>query len=95
VEIQIPFNLIISASPDDTLHRIFDSHNKKHNFISYNEDEQDVDEPSKDMPLIFNFLGNAGFNGKFIFTFQQFHDYINQKQVINPTCLLIITTNKK
>ena len=79
---QIPFNLIISACPDDTLHKIFDEHNKKHNFIYYNEDEQKVEEPTKDKPMIYNFLGNSAKNGKFIFTFQQFHDYINQKQAI-------------
>jgi len=79
---QIPFNMIVSAAPDDTLHRIFDSHNKKHTFVYYNEDEQEVNEPSKENPIIFNFLGNPAINGKYVFTFQQFHDYINQKQVI-------------
>jgi hypothetical protein len=79
---QIPFNLIVSASPDDTMHRIFDTHNKKHSFVYYNEDEQVVDEPNKDNPVVFNFLGNPSNNGKFIFTFEQFHDYINKKRVI-------------
>jgi len=79
---QIPFNLIISASPDDTMHRIYETHNKKHSFVYYNEDEQQVEEPNKDNPVVFNFLGNPTINGKFIFTFEQFHDYINKKKVI-------------
>jgi len=79
---QIPFNLIISAAPDDTLHQIFDNHNKKHSFLYYNEEELDIEEPTKENPVIFNFLGNPATNGKFIFTFQQFYDYINQKQII-------------
>lgn len=79
---QIPFTLFISAAPDDTLHRIFDNHNKKHTFLFYNESEQSTEEPSKENPIIYNFLGYPESNGKFIFTFQQFHSYLNQKKHI-------------
>lgn len=79
---QIPFTLIISAAPDDTLHRIFDKYNVKHKFIYFNETEQSVEDPSKENPVIYNFLGYPESNGKFIFTFQQFHNYINQKRSI-------------
>ncbi len=77
----IPFHLIVSAAPDDTLHRIFDEHNIEHTFVHYNGDEQEVPEPTKEHPIIYNFMGNPAANGKYIFTFQQFHDYIKQKQL--------------
>jgi len=83
---QIPFSLVISATPDDTFHRILDNYNKKHTFLYYNETEQESPEPSPENPVIYNFLGNPAETGKFIFTHQQFHDYINQKSKIKiPT----------
>lgn len=83
---QIPFSLIISSAPADTLHRILDVHNKQHSFLFYNETEIESPEPTKEQPVIYNFLGNPADNGKFIFTHQQFHDYINQKQKVKiPT----------
>lgn len=83
---QIPFSLIISSTPDDTFHRILDSHNKEHEFLFYNETEQECSEPHKDKPVIYNFLGNPADNGKYIFTHKQLHDYINQKQKVKvPT----------
>ncbi len=83
---QIPFNLIISAAPDDTLHRIFERNNKPHQFLFFDGTKQQVQEPDKANPVVFNFLGNPAVNGKYIFTHQQFHDYINEKlEVKIPT----------
>jgi hypothetical protein len=80
---QIPFSLIVSVTPDNTMKRIFDEFNKKHEFIFYNlRSKQQVNEPSVENPVIFNMLGNAAADGKYIFTHKQFFDYVNQKQEV-------------
>jgi len=80
---QIPFSLIISVTPDDTMHYIFEKYNKKHEFVYYNaRTKQKVNEPSIENPVIFNMLGNTAADGKYIFTHKQFYDYVNQKQEV-------------
>jgi hypothetical protein len=77
---RMPFSLIISAAPDNTLPLIFEQHNKKHRFVFFDGTRQELEAPTKDDPVIFNFLGNPAHNGNYVFTYKQFHKYINEKQ---------------
>lgn len=78
---EIPFSLIVSVTPDATMHEIYDEFNIKHKFFYYNSrTKHDAQEPTKENPIIFNMLGNTSADGKYIFTHKQFYDYINQKQ---------------
>ncbi len=80
---QIPFSLIVSVSPDDTMHRIFEKYNKKHEFVFYEPDnKQETAEPTIENPIIFNLLGNAAADGKYIYTHEQFYKYVNENQEV-------------
>ena len=65
---QIPFSLIISVSQDDTMHRIYQKYAKEHNFLYFDNTIQKTAEPTIDEPIIFNLLGNAAEDGRYIFT---------------------------
>jgi hypothetical protein len=83
---QIPFSLIISVSPDDTLHRIWSQFSKNHLFLFYNGQKQETREPTIETPIIYNLLGNTSKNGNYIFTHEQFYEYINEKKEVKiPT----------
>ena len=83
---EIPFCLTISITPDDTMHQIFEKYNKKHDFLYFNSTKQQTEEPTKESPIIYNLLGNTKINGKYIFTHEQFYEYINSKQEVKiPT----------
>jgi len=83
---QIPFSLTISISPDDTMERILKKYNKEHTFLYFNGTKQETEEPTKEKPIIYNLLGNTAVNGKYIFTHEQFYEYINSKQEVKiPT----------
>jgi len=58
---QMPFKLIISLMPDGRLRKIFDEQNFDHRFGFYPIDkpfDQIVEDPSTQIPLIYNLLGN-------------------------------------
>ena len=68
------------------MHKIFKKYNKKHEFIYFDGTKQHIEEPTKENPIIFNLLGNTAINGKYIFTHEQFYEYINSKQEVKiPT----------
>lgn len=80
---QVPFSLIVSVTPDDTMHQIYEKYNKKHDFFYYNSrTKHEVNEPNLKKPVIYNMLGNTASDGKYIFTHKQFYDYVNQKQEV-------------
>ncbi len=80
---QIPFNLIVSLCPDDTMHRIYDDFAIDHNFITYNGTIQEMDPDDDETPVIYNILGNATADGKYIYTHENFYKYL-KKVVIPP-----------
>ncbi len=83
---KIPFSLIVSTCPDDTIHRIWKQYNKNHQFLFFNGQKQESYEPTKENPIVYNLLGNASKNGNYIFTHQQFYEYINSKKDVKiPT----------
>ena len=52
----------------------------------FNGTKQETEEPTKEKPIIYNLLGNTAVNGKYIFTHEQFYEYINSKQEVKiPT----------
>jgi len=79
---QIPFNLIVSLCPDDTMHRIYDDFAIDHNFISYNGTIQEMNTDDDETPVIYNILGNAAADGKYIYTHENFYKYL--KKVVVP-----------
>ena len=64
------------------MHQIFAKYNKKHDFLYFNGTKQQTEEPTKENPIIYNLLGNTVINGKYIFTHEQFYEYINSKQEV-------------
>ena len=77
---QIPFRVIVSYCPDDSMSRIFKKFNIEHTFWEYNASEitEDIDWSK---PFIYNALGNlAKKGGKYILTYEDFDKYIRANQ---------------
>ncbi len=73
---QIPFSLIVSLTPDNTIHRIFDDFSKKHQYHYHQANTKPtIDKPTKENPLVYNILGEAE-KYEYIFTHEQFYGYI-------------------
>jgi len=80
----IPFHLIITLSPDDSLHNIFENNSIPHKF-DYFESYNTLDkEPTKNYPLIYNLLGLATQN-RYVLTEENYYNYI--KSVIGDNVL--------
>jgi len=78
---EIPFSLIVPVCPDDSMHQIFKKFNKKHSFLFYKpKEKQKIETPTVEKPVIYNLLGNAASDGKYIYTHEQFYNYINEDQ---------------
>lgn len=75
---QVPFSLIISLCPDDTIHRVFTDFDLNHQFIAFNGTRQEVDPMTPERPVVYNILGNAASNGRYIFTHENFYHYLNK-----------------
>jgi len=73
---QVPFSLIISLCPDDTIHRVFTDYELNHRFLAYDDTKPEVEPMSNENPVLYNILGNAAGNGKYIFTHKNFYDRI-------------------
>lgn len=75
---QVPFSLIISICPDDTMHSVFDDYDLNHKFIAYDGTKQEVEPMTPEKPVIYNILGNAAIEGgKYVFTHENFYQYLN------------------
>ena len=75
---QIPFNLIVSLCPDDTIHRIFDDYALDHTYLFYDGTKQEIEANNNGKPIIYNILGSAAENGRYIFTHENFYQYLNK-----------------
>ena len=73
---QIPIDLVVSLTPDDTMHQIYRSYNIGHTFAYYTGTKHEDIEFSGNRPILYNALGAASENGRFIYTHKQFNDYI-------------------
>jgi hypothetical protein len=78
---RLPFSLIISLCPDDTIHRVLNDVGIDHTFISYDGTKQDVEAPSKEKPVVYNLIGNAAKDGKYIFTHENFYEYLKNIKI--------------
>ncbi|TVQ14376.1 MAG: hypothetical protein EA361_07910 [Bacteroidetes bacterium] len=75
---QVPFSLIISLCPDDTMHKVFSDYDLDHQFLSYDGTKQEVEPMTPEKPMVYNILGNATSNGRYIFTYENFYNYLNK-----------------
>jgi len=71
----IPFHLIISLSPDDAIHNVFDMHQVAHQFAYYAPYKMELEEITSEKPLIYNLLGLAT-QKKYILTQENYFDYL-------------------
>ncbi len=76
----IPFSLIISLTPDNTMHRIFSDFDQKHQYFYYDGEKRDVEKPTIENPLIYNIIGEAE-NYDYIFTHENYYDYIRNLEL--------------
>lgn len=74
---QIPFSLIISLCPDDTIHHIFNDFDLNHQYLYFDGTRKEIDMPDSDNPIIYNILGSAAENGRYIFTHENLYNYLN------------------
>ncbi|TVQ84275.1 MAG: hypothetical protein EA393_14585 [Bacteroidetes bacterium] len=78
---QVPFSLIISLCPDDTMHKVFSDYDLDHQFLSYDGTKQEVEPMTPEKPMVYNILGNATSNGRYIFTYENFYNYLNKVHI--------------
>jgi hypothetical protein len=74
---QFPFTLTISLCPDDTIHQIYNDFDLNHQFLYYDGTKKEIDLPKGENPLIYNILGNASENGRYVFTHENLYNYLN------------------
>lgn len=84
---QIPFRLIVSLAPDDTMHRIFREYNMPHKAFAYSGVKHEEDEPvsngtDENVTVIYNALGNAAENGRYVYSHKQLNEYIKSDEDI-------------
>lgn len=75
---QLPFSMVVSLCPDDTMHTVFEDYALPHNFLFYDGTRQELETNGTELPIIYNILGNAAENGKYIFTHANFFQYLNK-----------------
>jgi len=75
---QLPFNLIVSITPDFILTNTFKKLNLEHNFSFYNKNQnpRDIETPTKDIPLIYNLFGSLEQEESLILTHDDLFDFI-------------------
>lgn len=75
---QIPFNLIISTSPDSLLADTYDEFGFPYHkeYFNYKERRELVHQPSKEEPLLYNLFGKIGDDDSLVLTFDSLFDFI-------------------
>lgn len=75
---QIPFNLIISTSPDSILSSTYEEFGFPYNmeYFNYKERRELVNEPTAEEPLIYNLFGKIGDDDSLVLTFESLFDFI-------------------
>jgi hypothetical protein len=71
----IPFHLIVSLSPDDSIHNIFSKNGIEHHFVSFDSNNSEVEKPTKEKPLIYSMFGLARDN-RYILSQEDYYNYI-------------------
>ena len=77
---KLPFHLIISATPDLNLKQVFEKNKIPHSFAFYDKTStpEEVPEPSKEEPLIYNLLGNVEKWDSLILTYDDLFDFLSE-----------------
>jgi len=75
---QIPFDLILSVSPDTFLKQVYDKYQIGCAFETYKKYENPgkINRPSKDVPLVYNLFGTVEDDESLIFTHDDLFDYL-------------------
>lgn len=75
---QIPFHLIITAHPNLLIRNALDELGMRHDFHFYNKKQnpKDVDKPSKERPLVYNFFGSIEEEDSLILTSDDLFDFL-------------------
>lgn len=77
--VSLPFKLIISLAPDNTVKDTFEKYDLQKEFLFYDKTEIPQVKPSEEKPVILNILGSAESatsEWKYIFTYKDFYEYI-------------------
>lgn len=75
---QLPFSMIVSLCPDETMHQVYNDFDLPHTFLYYDGTKQEIEPTDSDLPVIYNILGNAAENGRYIFTHANFFQYLHK-----------------
>ena len=76
---QLPFKLILSSSPDETMHEVLSFYDKDHRFLHFEGSGTRLTDEKPDLqnPVLINALGSAISNGgRFIYTDKDFYEYV-------------------
>lgn len=74
---QFPFSLTISLCPDDTIHQIFNDFDLAHQYLFFDGTKKEIETQDSKNPIIYNILGSASENGRYIFTHENLYNYLN------------------
>jgi len=81
---QLPFRLIVSLAPDDTVYDIFNQYDKPCEFLFYDKSPLPEVKCTIEKPVIFNILGSPTHcesDWLYIFTYNDFYQYIKSAEV--------------
>jgi hypothetical protein len=70
----LPFHLIISLIPDDSISKTFNFFNVTHTFDFFTREQKDCIKPGKEHPLIYNLFGNIE-KRDYVLSHQDFHSF--------------------
>jgi hypothetical protein len=71
----IPFHLVISLTPDDSIHHAFVENGVAHDFVYFDSNKAEIEKPTKDKPLIYSLFGLST-EGKYILSQEDYFNYI-------------------
>jgi len=77
---EIPLSLIISFTPDNAMHRVFQEFEINHQYRYNDGTSLEIEKPTKDNPLVYNIFGEAE-KYEFIYTLDQFYEFYNKFKI--------------
>ncbi len=82
--VSLPFKLIISLAPDNTVKNIFEKYDLQHEFLFYDKTELPGVKPTDEKPVVLNILGSAESSEsewKYIFTYKDFYEFVKNVKI--------------
>jgi hypothetical protein len=80
----LPFKLIVSMAPDDSLHRLYEKYDLPHEYLFYDKSKLPEIKPETAKPVIFNMLGSpvkCESDWKYIFTYADLFNYLQSANI--------------